>query len=118
MTYCSSSTLPKFWVIFGRLQTNSQLEQRYFELIFYRGFFLKFFKLSMKLGQMSNIFCSNRNYFLSLPSRRIVGNWRQTHERIGNAVGKLLVSAAPLKVSYSMGGSLIKAFVKFYLSQC
>lgn len=72
----------------------------------------------MFYGHLSKLFCSLSFIFLSLPRRRIDGNVRTTIERTGNAVGKLLVSAAPLKVSYSMGGSFIKALVKFYLSQC
>lgn len=72
----------------------------------------------MFYGHLSKLFCSIMDYFISLSSRRIDGNVRTTIERIGNAVGKLLVSAAPLKVRYLMGGSFIKALVKFYLSQC
>lgn len=72
----------------------------------------------MFYGRLSKLFCSIRDYFISLPCRRIVGNVRTTNERIGNAVGKLLVSAAPLKVRYLMGGAFVKALVNFYLSQC
>lgn len=72
----------------------------------------------MFYGRLSKLFCSLSFIFLSLSRRRIAGNVRTTSERIGNAVGKLLVSAAPLTVRNSMGGSFIKALVNFYLSQC
>ena len=72
----------------------------------------------MFYARLSKLFCSIMDYFISLSRRRIDGNVRTTIERTGNAVGKLLVSAAPLTVRYSMGGSFIKALVKFYLSQC
>ena len=70
----------------------------------------------MFYARLSKLFCSIMDYFISLSRRRIDGNVRTTIERIGNAVGKLLVSAASLKVSYSMGGSFIETSMKFYIS--
>lgn len=64
----------------------------------------------------SILFATIKIIFLSLQRRRIVGNWRQTDERIDNALGRQFVCLISVKLAFELAEIFDRESQTFYMS--
>lgn len=70
----------------------------------------------MVFRSTSILFATIKIIFLSLQRRRIVGNWRQTDERIDNALGRQFVCLISAKLAFELAEIFDRESQTFYMS--